>query len=59
MNVAVADLCMLYRVDRDCHEMRKDLREFLKDDLFVGRYHGMFQDSNAIFQACGASDVLT
>jgi acyl-CoA oxidase len=28
----------------DCLAMRKDLRAFLKDDLFVGRYHDSLED---------------
>ena len=35
-------------VDRDCLEMRKELREFLKDDLFVGRYHDSLPEMRAL-----------
>ena len=35
-------------VDRDCHAMRADLREFLKDDLFTGRYHDRLEDMRAL-----------
>jgi len=35
-------------VDRDCHETRKELREFLKDELFVGRYHDSLSDMRTL-----------
>ena len=35
-------------VDSDCHAMRADLRDFLKDDLFVGRYHDSLEQMRAL-----------
>ena len=35
-------------VDHDCLEMRAELREFLKQDLFVGRYHDSLEDMRAL-----------
>ncbi|KAH9254158.1 hypothetical protein BASA81_007747 [Batrachochytrium salamandrivorans] len=35
-------------VDRDSHEMRKDLRQFLNDELFVGRYHDTLPEMRAL-----------
>jgi acyl-CoA oxidase len=38
-------------IDHDCHQARKDLREFLKDDLFIGKYHQTLEEMRSLATA--------